>query len=82
MNGLTMKRDAYLEAVQNMCGPYKPADIPKIKMNLRELVKYAKSINKKVPELSDEEINRYISGATMDDVRNVRIIVPGSESAN
>jgi hypothetical protein len=82
MNGLTMKRDAYLEAVQNMCGPYKPADIPKIKMNLRELVKYAKSINKKVPELSDEEINRYISSATMDDVRNFRIIVPGAEYAN
>ena len=64
------------------CGPYKPADIPKIKMNLAELVKYAKSINKKVPELSDEEINRYISGATMDDVRNVRIIVPGVEYSN
>ncbi len=82
MNGLTMKRDTYLEAVQNMCGPYKPADIPTIKMNLRELVKYAKSINKKVPELSDEEINRYISSATMDDVRNFRIIVPGAEYAN
>jgi len=82
MNGLTMKHDAYLETVQNMCGPYKPAEIPKIKMNLRELVKYAKSINKKVPELSDEEINRYISGATMDDVRNVRIIVPGVEYSN
>ena len=64
------------------CFPYKPEDIPKIKMNLRELVKYAKSINKKVPELSDEEINRYISGATMDDVRNVRITVPGAEYIN
>ena len=65
-----------------MCGPYKPSDIPKIKMNLRELVKYAKAINKKVPELSDEEINRFISGATMDDVRKVRIVVPGVEYGN
>ena len=73
---------AYLESVQNMCGPYKPADIPKIKMNLRELVKYAKAMNKKVPELSDDEINRFISGATMDDVRKVRIVVPGVEYRN
>ena len=65
-----------------MCGPYKPADIPKIKMNLRELVKYAKAMNKKVPELSDEEINRFISGATMDDVRKVRIVVHGADYAN
>ncbi|MCR5768196.1 MAG: hypothetical protein K6G45_06880 [Lachnospiraceae bacterium] len=77
-----MKHDTYSETVQKMCGPYKPADIPKVKMNLRELVKYAKLINKKVPELSDEEINHFILGATMDDVRKVRINVPGVEYAN
>ncbi len=82
MNGLMMKPDTYLDVVQTMCGPYKPEDIPKIKIDLRELVKYAKSVNKKVPELSDEEINRFISGATMDDVRKVRISVPGAEYAN
>ena len=81
MDGMK-KYYAYLDSVQNMSGPYKPADIPKIKMNLRELVKYANAINKKVPELSDEEINRFISGATMDDVRKVRLVVPGVEYGN
>ena len=82
MNGLMTRHDEYIESLQNMSGPYSPSEIPKIKMNLRELVKYAKSVNKKVPELSDEEVNRFIQNATMEDVRRVRIVVPGVDYNN
>ena len=34
---------------------------PQIKMNLRGLMEYAKSVGKKVSELTEEEKNRFIS---------------------
>ena len=53
----------------NLSGPYSIKDIPVFNIDYRGLTEYARSIKKQVFELSDEEKNRFIVGATMDDVK-------------
>ena len=49
--------------------PYKVNEIPQVDIDYRGLVSYARSIGKKVPELSDEEKNRFIFSSSMQEIR-------------
>ena len=57
MNG-QMKR--YRESLATMPDPILLSQCPQIKMDLRGLMKYAKSKGKKVVELTEEEKNLFI----------------------
>lgn len=48
---------------------YSVDEVPHFDIDFKGLIKYAKSIGKTVPELSDPEKNIFITGATVDDVR-------------
>lgn len=52
----------------DLSGPYSIKDIPVFNIDYRGLTEYARSIKKKVFELSNEEKNRFIVGATIEDV--------------
>ena len=53
--------EKYVQSLINTPGPILPSRQPQIKMNLRGLMEYAKSVGKKVSELTEEEKNRFIS---------------------
>lgn len=59
MNGQMKK---YRESLATMPDPILLSQCPQIKLDLRGLMKYAKSKGKKVVELTDEEKNSFIQG--------------------
>ena len=57
----------------NLSGPYMIKDIPVFNIDYRALTEYARSLKKKVYELSDEEKNKFIKNASMQDIRKKSI---------
>lgn len=57
-----------------MVGPYKKKDIPNIQIDYRGLTAYARNKNVSVANLSDEEKNKFIKNATINDVKKAMII--------
>lgn len=49
--------------------PCRIDEIPVINIDYRGLINYARSRNKTIPELSDEEKNKFIFGSSMQEVR-------------
>ena len=61
LKDVKIRMEKYVQSLINTPGPILPSRQPQIKMNLRGLMEYAKSVGKKVSELTEEEKNRFIS---------------------
>lgn len=54
--------------------PYTIGEIPKVDIDYRGLINYAHSVNKTVPELSDEEKNKFILSSSIQEIRKNMLI--------
>ncbi|MBR2507864.1 MAG: hypothetical protein IKB70_13495 [Bacilli bacterium] len=61
LKDVKIRMEKYVQSLINTPDPILPSQQPQIKLNLRGLMEYAKSIGKKVSELTEEEKNRFIS---------------------
>lgn len=59
MNGIQMNYNLYNQRIKSMESPVSAKDLPKVKLDARGAIRYAKSIGKHVYELSDEEKQRF-----------------------
>lgn len=63
MTIMKMNYDKYNESLKNTSGPVNPNDpIFSIKIDMKGLLAYAKSVGKTIPELSDVEKDPYVDG--------------------
>ena len=51
--------------------PYSISEIPKVNIDYRGLIKYAHSVGKTVPELSDDEKDMFINGSSVREIKPV-----------
>lgn len=49
--------------------PYSINEIPKYDIDYRGLIEYSNKVGKPIPQLADEEMNQFINGATIADIR-------------
>ncbi|MCB6993004.1 hypothetical protein LI177_05835 [bacterium 210820-DFI.6.37] len=60
MSGQTMNYSKYYKSLKTMPDPIMATQLPKVKMNVNEIVKYARMKGKKVSELTEAEQNKLI----------------------
>lgn len=60
MNGQRMNYSKYYKSLETMSDPIMVTKLPKVKMNVNEIVKYARMKGKKVSELTEAEQNKFI----------------------
>lgn len=60
MNGQRMNYSKYYESLEMMPDPIPVTQLPKVRMNVSELVKYARLQGKKVSQLTEAEQNKFI----------------------
>lgn len=61
MTGQMMNYSKYYEHLKVMPQPITPSQLPKVKIDMDGIVKYAKEKGKEVTQLSEEEKSRFIS---------------------
>lgn len=61
MNGQMMSYSRYYESLKSMPEPIMPSQLPKVKMDINEIVQYARSKGKKVAEMTEEELEKFIT---------------------
>ncbi len=60
MSGQRMNYSKYYKSLETMPDPIMVTQLPKAKMNVNEIVDYARVKGKKVSELTEEEQKRFI----------------------
>lgn len=60
MSGQTMNYSKYYKSLKTMPDPIMATQLPKVKMNVNEIVRYARMKGKKVSELTEAEQNKLI----------------------
>lgn len=60
MNGQMMSDNKYYKAVKNMDAPIMPSQLPRIKIDSKGLVKYARDNGKKAIDLTESERKMFI----------------------
>ena len=60
MNGQMQNSKRYAESLLKMQKPVLPSQLPKVKMNLAGLSRYAKEKGVSLYELTEQEISRFI----------------------
>ena len=60
MNGQKINYKKYKESLDMVGEPTSISSLPTVRMNLPAMVKYAKSVNKDVSELTEEEIKQFV----------------------
>lgn len=72
MNGKT-SYNQYMDSLKHMCGPYTKDDIPKIQLDLKGIVEFAKAHNKPASELTDDELAPFVLNATVEELRAAKL---------
>lgn len=60
MSGQTMNYSKYYKSLEKMPAPIVVTKLPKVKMNVNDIVQYARMKGKKVSELTEAEQNKFI----------------------
>lgn len=60
LSGQRMNYNKYYDFIKTMDPPVMPSELPKVKIRLRDMAKYARDKGVKVSDLTEEEKNMFI----------------------